>query len=208
VRCRLRRLARPSHAGAPGPIRHADPMSALHCLAFLSVRNESNASSMIGSPIFGEGPLLARSGRSSTTRFLRLLTASALASDCIGRERRLAVPGRDAGGANELRRWVGPCGRTSREAGTSLQGKGSPLGRAIAPFAAHDRTVGLGYQIINEWRWRFTTLKVRPYGGDRNLGKHEGGAPQFVRSCATECMSCKARETSLKSVCLVRVRHV
>jgi hypothetical protein len=40
-------------------------MSARHCLAFLSDRNEPNASSMIVTPIFGERPLLAaQSGRS------------------------------------------------------------------------------------------------------------------------------------------------
>src|SRR4029077_12751438 len=58
-RCRLRRPARPSHAAAPAPILRATPMSARHCLAFLSDRNESNASSVIVNPIFGEGPLLA-----------------------------------------------------------------------------------------------------------------------------------------------------
>jgi hypothetical protein len=34
VRCRLRRLARPSHAGAPEPIHHANPTSARHYRVF------------------------------------------------------------------------------------------------------------------------------------------------------------------------------
>src|SRR5260221_14772240 len=67
-RCRLRRVAQPSHAVAPEQILRATPMSAWNCLVFLPVRNESNASSMIGSPIFGEGPLLAQS-RPSLSRY-------------------------------------------------------------------------------------------------------------------------------------------
>ena len=90
----------------------------------------------------------------------------------------------------------------------------SPIGaesqrcrRAIAGIpsrpALNDRVVRRRYQFIDQSRRRFAIPKVRLYGGDGNFREYEGGAPELCRTCATKCVPCKARETSLESLCLV-----
>jgi len=75
---------------------------------------------------------------------------------------------------------------------------------AIAAGArANDRVIGPRYQLIDNRRRRFATLKVCLYGSDRNFGEHEHRAPDLCWTGTTECLARKGFQIRRESPGLI-----
>jgi hypothetical protein len=68
----------------------------------------------------------------------------------------------------------------------------------------NDRSIRLRYELIDQGRRGFATLKMRLYGSHWNLREHKGSALELRRTDPTECMPRKLRETGLELLRLIK----
>jgi hypothetical protein len=67
----------------------------------------------------------------------------------------------------------------------------------------NDRVIRLRYQLIDNRRRRFATLKVCLYGGDRNFGEHERSTAKLGWTGPTEYLASKGFQMRLESPSLI-----
>ena len=63
--------------------------------------------------------------------------------------------------------------------------------------------ISLGYQFIDQWWWRLTTLKMHLYGGDWNFCEYEGSTSELSPANAAEGKSCEGLQASFKALSLI-----
>jgi len=63
--------------------------------------------------------------------------------------------------------------------------------------------ISLGYQFIDQWWWRLTTLEVHLYGSDWNFCEYEGSTSDLCPANAPEGKSREGLQASFKALSLI-----